>query len=349
MIQGFKYRTITHKNEDGLYRDMESVIKDELYASRFDQLNDPFEAMATQSFGEAIQLLKEVGSDQYGTIQELTHKIIGFRERAGVYSLSKSQCGFPDSELMWAHYADSHKGFCIEYDIEQLALSEELWFNVSCIDQVVYSPTIPKMCLTDILSNTGIQLITKIYGTKSNVWNYENESRLLYETSGIKKYNPASLKAIYFGLNMDSVHEEYLIDKLTNRNIKFFKMKMPNREYKLFPELVAENTQQYKYDLSLDSFEIIMTDHKTAIENFHVFYKGLNTSKDSLLSFIKAFRERYCTRKANVSLYNQNNDYLKVLIKTYPLQGEDLKYMQEHFLAMSMFEIEDELWFNVYN
>ena len=162
MIQGFKYRTITHKNEDGLYRDMESVIKDELYASRFDQLNDPFEAMATQSFGEAIQLLKEVGSDQYGTIQELTHKIIGFRERAGVYSLSKSQCGFPDSELMWAHYADSHKGFCIEYDIEQLALSEELWFNVSSIDQVVYSPTIPKMCLTDILSNTGIQLITKI-------------------------------------------------------------------------------------------------------------------------------------------------------------------------------------------
>ncbi|MBO5498373.1 MAG: DUF2971 domain-containing protein [Bacteroidales bacterium] len=117
---------------------------------------------------------------------------------------------------MWAHYADSHKGFCIEYDIEQLALSEELWFNVSCIDQVVYSPTIPEMCLTDILSNTGVQLITKICGTKSNVWKYENESRLLYETSDIKKYNPASLKAIYFGLNMDNVLEEYLIDKLTN-------------------------------------------------------------------------------------------------------------------------------------
>ncbi|MBO5498374.1 MAG: hypothetical protein J5990_03140 [Bacteroidales bacterium] len=58
---------------------MESVIKNELYASRFDQLNDPFEAMAAQSFGEAIHLLKEVGSDQYGTIQELTHNIIGFR------------------------------------------------------------------------------------------------------------------------------------------------------------------------------------------------------------------------------------------------------------------------------
>ena len=54
MVQGFKYRTITHINEDGLYRDMESVIKNELYASRFDQLNDPFEAMAAQSFGEAI-------------------------------------------------------------------------------------------------------------------------------------------------------------------------------------------------------------------------------------------------------------------------------------------------------
>ena len=60
-----------------------------------------------------------------------THKIIGFRERAGVYSLSKSQCGFPDRELIWAHYADSHKGFCIEYDIDKLQDSEQFVFNVN--------------------------------------------------------------------------------------------------------------------------------------------------------------------------------------------------------------------------
>lgn len=55
------------------------------------------------------------------------------------------------------------------------------------------------------------------------------------------------------------------------------------------------------------------------------------------------------TRKANISLYDANSDYLKKLIKTYPLQGDGLAYMRKHFLACSMFEIENELWQNIYD
>lgn len=349
MIQGFKYRSIGQKNDDGQYRDMESLINDELYAPCFHQLNDPFEAIATKTFGDAIQFLKDVALEGNEKIQELSERIIAFRDRAGVYSLSKSQSGIPDNELMWAHYADSHKGFCIEYDMEQLALSEELWFNVSRVDSVVYLPTLPEISLNDIFGESDIPLLTKIYGTKSKVWEYENEARLLYETSGIKKYNPAALKAVYFGLNMDKEHEDYLIGQLKNRNVKFFKMRMADREYKLIADLVAENEKDYKYYLPPNSFEVIMTDHNAAVENFHVYYKAEDTTLDAMTLFVKAFRERYCTRKANVSLYNVNNEYLKTLIKTYPLQGEGLAYMRQHFLATSMFEIEDTLWQNLYD
>lgn len=349
MIRGFKYRSIGQKNDDGQYRDMESLINDELYAPCFHQLNDPFEAIATKTFGDAIQFLKDVELEGHEKIQELSEKIIAFRDRAGVYSLSKSLSGIPDNELMWAHYADSHKGFCIEYDMEQLALSEELWFNVSGVDSVVYLPTLPEMSLNDIFGESDIPLLTKIYGTKSKVWEYENEARLLYETSGIKKYNPAALKAVYFGLNMDKEHEDYLIRQLKNRNVKFFKMRMADREYKLIADLVTENVIDYKYELSRNSFEVIMTDHNTAVENFHVYYKAEDTTMETMLTFVKAFRERFCTRKANVSWYNVNNEYLKRLIKTYPLQGEDLAYMRQHFLATSMFEIEDTLWQNLYD
>lgn len=76
------------------------------------------------------------------------------------------------------------------------------------------------------------------------------------------------------------------------------------------------------YDLSGDSFEMIMTDHNTAVENFHVYYKGEDTTLNAMLMFVKAFIERFCTRKANISLYDVSSDYLKKLIKTYPLHGD---------------------------
>ena len=90
MIQGFKYRSIGQKNDDGQYRDMESLIHDELYAPCFHQLNDPFEAIATKTFGDAMQFLKNVALEGHENIQELSEMIIAFRDRAGVYSLSKS-------------------------------------------------------------------------------------------------------------------------------------------------------------------------------------------------------------------------------------------------------------------
>ena len=347
-MKGYKYRA-NLKGEDGLYRDMESLIRDELYAARFDDLNDPFEAMATQSFGEAINLLKEIGLDKYGPLQDVSQKIMGFRDRAGVYSLAKSDTGIPDNELMWAHYANSHKGFCIEYDVDTLALSEELWFNVNQIDAVAYSIQFPEMALEDLLGKSDVPLLTKIYGTKSRVWRYENEARLLYETCGLKKYNPAALKAVYFGLNMEKTQEEYLIDGLKNRNVKFYKMRLARREYRLITDQVAENMKSYKYNLPNDSFEIIMTDHNKAVENFHVFYKYSDTSECALLNFIRAFRERFCTRSANVSLYDINNEYLIELIETYPLQGQQLEYMKNHFLAASFFETQDQLWLNLYD
>lgn len=347
MRHGFKYRSNFIK-EDGLYRDMETLIRDELYAPHFKDLNDPFEAISAGIFADAMNMLIGVIDGDTQRLNELTQSIVGFRDRAGVYSLAQSDSGIPDNELMWAHYANSHKGFCIEYDIEQLQLSEELWFNVCKIDQIIYSEKVPEISLADIFAETHRPLIAKMYGTKSMAWSYENETRLLYETSGVKRYNPAALKAVYFGLNMDAAQEQYLIDNLQNRNLKFYKMRMSDSEYKLSAELFAENHKDYQYSLDNGQYEIIMEDHNKTVENFHVHYKGTDVSHDTLLKFIKAFRERHCKRKSNVSLYNVNNEHLKKLINTYPLNGDDLGYMRKHFLAYSPFGLEDSVWRDMY-
>ena len=56
--------------------------------------------------------------DVWGTlIVSGTRQIEGFRKREKVCSFSAVN----DSLLMWSHYGDNHRGFCIEYDLGTLS------------------------------------------------------------------------------------------------------------------------------------------------------------------------------------------------------------------------------------
>ena len=63
-----------------------------------------------------------------------------------------------------------------------------------------------------------------MFGTKSKSWEYENEIRFIYSPSKRKGYKKKTLKTIYFGLNMDEMHQIQIIEGLTNRDIRFYKM-----------------------------------------------------------------------------------------------------------------------------
>ena len=91
-------------------------------------------------------------------------------------------------------------------------------------------------------------------------------------------------------------------------------------------------------------YEIISTRHNHAVENFHVYYKNKELDKEPLLRFCKGFREKYCTKQANIYLYDINCDKLKALIDMYPLRGEDETYMAEHNIAASIMGCEDSIW-----
>ena len=104
---GYKYRA-NFADEKGNRRDTDSLIKGELYAPKMKDLNDPFE-----------------GSVELPLSQEHEHWVTPLLQesyRAGVYSMSKrkEEEEYPCNELLWAHYANSHKGFCIEYDLDEL-------------------------------------------------------------------------------------------------------------------------------------------------------------------------------------------------------------------------------------
>lgn len=97
-----------------------------------------------------------------------------------------------DNLLMWAHYADSFKGICVEYSTEELPFSK--------IDPVYYSDEVAKLDPVRLLSPESVDEVRRQYLTKSCAWKYEREWRIVVlEGKQAWHVKPGIVKAIYFG------------------------------------------------------------------------------------------------------------------------------------------------------
>lgn len=332
---GYKYRA-NNSVIEGIYRDIDSLLKDEFCASSLTKLNDPFEATYVDNIKDALKILELLFKANVEEVEKRWDELIHFKEKVGVYSLALPGSAYPDNELMWAHYADSHKGFCIEYDIDKLEDSEEFTFNVNKM-KLNYQDFPPLIALDDVGQKDNF--LIKMFGTKSKSWEYENEIRLLYSTCGMKKYNPFALKAVYFGLNMDEKFQKKIVKGLENRNVKFYKMQRQAKSYKLMSVLFCENKRFIKDRLLSSQYEILKVDHNHAVENFYVFYKSPEVKEESLKIFISKFRKEHATKQANVNLYDSKD--IIDLIGKYPLNGENRALIAKHWIGMSTFDIPD--------
>jgi hypothetical protein len=99
----------------------------------------------------------------------------------------------PLHPLMWAHYGDGHKGFCVEYEVE--ARDDNL-FSVNYSNH-------PGIFWLSELALCPYETVMRILSTKSMEWSYESEFRLLHlekfnneaEYSGTRDQLPPSFKA----------------------------------------------------------------------------------------------------------------------------------------------------------
>jgi hypothetical protein len=136
-----------------------------------------------------------------------------------IYSLSSHN----NSDLLWAHYASSHTGFCIEFD-----------FPNAQPKQVSYREHIESICLLDFIKSYysgigGVDLGVRIHEAlhvKLNHWSYEGEYRWIASTEmgrlpkGVKfikiPYDPKWVKAIIFGCRTHPEVKAYI-----RNNIRF--------------------------------------------------------------------------------------------------------------------------------
>lgn len=92
--------------------------------------------------------------------------------KIGVFSLTPN-CS---SILSWAHYSDSHKGFCVGFDEEKLRHFVKSKESLD-LDSVEYMEQYP---IINVYKMTMDKRITKLFWTKSIDWKYEDEYRIIW-------------------------------------------------------------------------------------------------------------------------------------------------------------------------
>ena len=93
----YKYRANAIEDKDST-RDIEQLLNDEIWASSFSNLNDPFEATYTDDISKVLPIFNQVFNVNISDIQKNWIELMAFKDKLGIYSLSTSDKDFPDNE-----------------------------------------------------------------------------------------------------------------------------------------------------------------------------------------------------------------------------------------------------------
>ncbi|MBE6302957.1 MAG: DUF2971 domain-containing protein [Bacteroidales bacterium] len=311
---GYKYRA-NLADEKGNRRDTISLVRGELYAPKLKDLNDPFEGSVD---------LPNAESESYWVTPLLQQSY-----KVGVYSMSKQkEENFPCNELLWAHYANSHQGFCIEYDLDKLdtSITDIIDYRID----VKYQENKPT-----ILPNDSIEeKIKKAFSTKSLPWAYENEYRLVFGSSGVKKVAYEAIRAIYFGLKMSLTERNAIINGLKHKGVKFYQIERVAKDYKL-------SASKLLFDYT---HEIVNIENLPTVTNYIIWYKSPNKDKSSVEDFMCQIRKKL-KPKSNITLIDDMKA-LPILVNYRPhtITAEETEIKAKHWIAYSTFGSPECVW-----
>ena len=331
-MKGYKFRGIGKDFE----RDLNTLLRNQIYAPPFIKLNDPFEGLYNEEITQLVNFLEKTFKVDSSEVVENLEIIKSFKNTLGIYSLSTK---FSD-ELMWAHYANSHKGFCLEYETTKL---KDKYLAPKMVTELKVDYKSKPQTLTYLDLKEKNTIFKKLFATKSLKWIYENEIRLIFDSFELKDYHPSALTGVYFGTRFSPKKKERLINSLTNRDISFYEMYREKDSYDLKRKLVHENKRIIKNKLDPKNYEILRTNHFPVVENFDVLYKG-KIDKESLEHFLNNFQENHATKDCNISLIDDKS--VLPLIDKNNLSDIEYIKLADHFIVSSFFGTTSDLsWY----
>ncbi|MEQ3636518.1 MAG: DUF2971 domain-containing protein [Thalassolituus sp.] len=128
----------------------------------------------------------------------LEYQINEIQDSVAILSLTTSD----ENPLMWAHYGDEHRGFCIGYDVSCPFFSSDYCLIPASKGKVMYkdekpvsdSPEFNPGLYDTFLQAVGLEenvtskteeIARKLYLTKSEDWEYEDEYRVVKITNSL--------------------------------------------------------------------------------------------------------------------------------------------------------------------
>lgn len=249
----YKYFNISNSKNKKRIKDI--FWKNEIWFSKRTKLNDPFESTfnpllraskdqkirrcaelqkisygmndvaATSRAKIIIQNSKELKKWETKNIQGLTKKLNSF---VAICCFSK----IPDDIVMWAHYANSHKGICIRFNYKN---KNHLSFFKK-IHHVTYlkNDIFPKF---NFYTGSLKDFPKKILTIKSKKWKYEKECRGIDVgfQEGLRQIPHGIIDAIILGVNFGNRNLQFIKDikKGYNGSLDIYKAKPDPRKHKL--------------------------------------------------------------------------------------------------------------------
>ncbi|MFK3891853.1 DUF2971 domain-containing protein [Sphingomonas sp. NPDC079357] len=169
---------------------------------------------------QAEQTLKQMIADRIK--DEIAHE---FRE-TGVLSLSATW----SSVLMWSHYADEHRGICMEYDTSAVLHQHLIPVSYNASRAISTNDVVRWKFKNDFSAERRVR--ETYFYAKSNEWRYEKEWRDLDSVGSTEA--PYELTAIYFGLRCDPAVRMALVKLLINhQDIKLYQIGPQGDTFKL--------------------------------------------------------------------------------------------------------------------
>ena len=198
-----------YKSFENLAYFLDIIVRKRLYGATIKELNDPMEGYFSS---------EEFNNEEWERIRKL-------KKEVRICSLSKNK----DNALLWAHYANEHKGCCIEVEV-----AED--FSWKRIDDTYCS------CFPILHSGqSDDEIIEMLFKTKSDYWSYEDEVRFVKHLPLSKDGKPhkanlhVKVKKIYLGIRVtdeekdrivrivNAIDSNIVVEKLKRKDIKFWR------------------------------------------------------------------------------------------------------------------------------
>lgn len=153
--------------------------------------------------GETVRVLME--RSDLAHAERCQQSLAGIRQRSGVFCFA----GDPRSVLMWSHYAENHRGVCLQFE------RMKDFLTLGHAVRVDYREDLP---VVNWIVNFHRD-VKHVLLAKHPSWNYEQERRItsIDNANRYLQLRPDALTGIVFGCRIPASHLEFIDSLLTER------------------------------------------------------------------------------------------------------------------------------------